>query len=179
MATATLHLPAHFQRELRTVGLDGLLPRKPWDPARWDSPGKVDKLRRESNAKSWTLIFKIATSSLTGWLYSPNKPSTMKVTLKRKKEKKAIPRRGFFKRLTCILIMGDFSVCVFYWWLRWFAEVLKSLGGKQQNMSENLLGWFSYGDVYISDKIFLTRYVLLLIYLFLKIEPLHSIYFSF
>lgn len=36
MARATLHLPEHFQKELRTSGLNCLLPRKPWDPSRWD-----------------------------------------------------------------------------------------------------------------------------------------------
>lgn len=72
----------------------------------------MDKLQRELDAKSLALIFKIATSSQTGWLYSPNKPSTMKVALKKQKKKKAIPRRYFVKRPTCIFIVEDFSVCV-------------------------------------------------------------------
>ena len=32
----TLHLPESVQKEMRTAGLDYLLPRKPWDPSRGD-----------------------------------------------------------------------------------------------------------------------------------------------
>ena len=60
--------------------------------------GKVDKLQRELNAESLALIFKLATSGLTGgWFHSPNEPSTMNVALKRKKKKKQFLEDAFSK----------------------------------------------------------------------------------
>lgn len=129
--------------------------------------------QRELNAKSWALIFKITTSSLSGGsFYSPNKPSTMKVALKRKR--KAIPRSYFFKGSACVFILEDFNVYVCFsgGWGDLLTKVEKNLGGKPQNTWEPIKLVLMMIYTYI-----LTRYAFLLIYFFLKIEPLHSIYF--
>lgn len=50
--------------------------------------GEVDKLQKELKAKSLALTYKIVTSSLIGaGFYSGNEPNTMKVALKRGKNK--------------------------------------------------------------------------------------------
>lgn len=49
MAAATPHLPEKFQKELRTAGLNCLLPRKPWDPSKMGLTGESGQVTNKGN----------------------------------------------------------------------------------------------------------------------------------